>query len=59
MSQNKILPLLAIAATSSADATFKPNLLPGLVPPPGEIWRGSTIGMDEFLESNWTYGSDP
>ena len=58
MPQNKILPLLAIAATSSADA-IKPNLLPGLVPPPGEMWRGSTIGMDEFLESNWADGADP
>ena len=58
MPQNKLLPLLAIAATSSADA-IKPNLLPGLVPPPGEMWRGSTICMEGILESDWANGADP
>ena len=49
---------------SSSALDFQPNLLPGLVPPPGTVWRGATIPFDALvedrvLEASWEEGANP
>ena len=40
-----------------------PNMRPGLVPPEGTMWRGSTIDTngdyDGRIVGDWTAGADP
>ena len=58
MFSKQSLPLLTIIGATVADEIL-PNLLPGLVPPEGAIWRGATIDGSGPLESDWTLGADP
>ena len=35
------------------------NQRPGLLPPEGTVWRGSTIDYDGIFDGDWTNGADP
>ena len=58
MFSKQLIPSLALIGSSLADEILM-NLIPGLVPPEGTIWRGATISSDGPLEGSWTYGTDP
>ena len=63
MFKQQLLSLLTFVGSSAA-LDFQPNLLPGLVPPPGTVWRGATIPFDSevedrVLEATWDEGADP
>ena len=61
MFKQQLLSLLTFVGSSAA-CEFQPNLIPGLVPPPGTIWRGATIpfeGEDLVLDATWDEGADP
>ena len=58
MFSKQLISSLALIGSSLADEIMM-NLIPGLVPPEGAIWRGATISSDGPLEGSWTYGTDP
>ena len=55
--------LAATLITSETESTGGPNMMinmrPGLVPPEGTMWRGSTIETNGPLSGSWMTGADP
>ena len=66
--QNTVLSLSTLVAASFAtllntgveeSSHTLMNMRPGLIPPEGTMWRGSTMDPNGIFEGGWAAGTDP